>query len=245
MAIVNETLARAFFKGQDPLGKRIKLGAPGSPRPWLTIVGVAGDVSETGPGTAPAPGMYVPYRQDPASALSLAIATSSPPLAVAADVRSVVRRLDREEPITNVRTLEQAVSDSIARPRFLAILLGLFAGMALFLAAVGVYAVMATSVEQRTREIGIREAMGAQRRHILGLVVGQGVKLALAGIGAGLLASLALTRFLSSLLFGVAPWDPLTFVAVALLLAGVALLASALPARRATKVDPMIALRCE
>jgi len=243
VAIVNESLARAFFPGESPLDKRIKLGAPTSPRPWLTVVGVVGDVSESAPGSAPAPAVYVPNLQDPASGLSLVVRTSASPLDLVPAIRALVRELDKDQPVTRVRTVEQIFSDSISRPRFITALLALSATLALLLAAVGVYAVVSAAVAARSREIGLRVAVGAGRSDILGLVLWRGVRLALLGIAAGFLVTGALTGLLSRFLFGVGAYDPLTFAGAALLLTLAALAASYVPARKATRIDPMLALR--
>src|SRR5215510_8683390 len=247
VTIINKALARRYWPGESPLGKRIEVA---SNKQWLSVVGVVGDVKRQGLEAETEPGYFTPHLQPPAgrhlhSGWNLVVRTASDPMSLAAAVQREVWAVDKDQPVTNIQTLEQVISDSIAPLRFRTLLLGLFAVVALVLATVGIYGVMAYAVTQRTHEIGIRMALGAQQRDVLKLVIGQGMRLALIGIALGLLAASALTRLVKSLLFGVSATDPVTFVIVATLLAGMALLACWLPARRATKVDPMIALRCE
>jgi putative ABC transport system permease protein len=243
---VNQALARRDFPGEDPVGKRISYGIGPDGQPiWKEIVGVVADVRSEEPGREAAPEIYASYLQDPFAGMSYVVRTSVEPESLVPGVREAVRAVDRAQPVAEVRTMEQLVGESFAQPRFNSLILGLFACMALVLAAAGIYGVMSYAVTQRTHEIGIRIALGAQGRDVLRLVVGRGMALALAGVGLGLVAALALTRLMASLLYGVSAADPLTYAGVALLLTLVALLASYLPARRATKVDPMIALRYE
>ncbi len=189
--------------------------------------------------------MYVPYRQDPSNLLYLAVRTASKPEGIENAVRVRVSELDRNLPVEDMMTMEQRLSSLAVHPRFYTSVVGLFAALALVLAAVGVYGVMSHIVAQRTHEVGIRLALGARRGDVLKLVIGQGLRLTLIGVATGVAGALALTQFLSSLLYGVKPSDPATFAAVSAILTGVSLLASYLPARRATKVDPMAALRHE
>ncbi len=242
--VIGETMARRYFPNEDPIGKRINLGDPQT-SPWRTIVGIVGDVRNEELSAEPNPQMYVSFAQLPRQNLSLVVRGAGDPASLIAGVRSAVAELDRDLPLYNLRTLTQMLSESLARERFSLLLIVIFAGLALLLAGVGVYGVLAYSVTQRTHEIGVRLALGGSRRDVLRLVVGQGMKLVLVGIGAGLLAAFALTRLMAGLLYGVTATDPLTFAGVSVLLAGVALLACWIPARRATKVDPMIALRCD
>jgi len=245
VALVNEAVVRRYFPNEDPLGKRFKFGDPEDQAPWITIVGVVKDVRRQGLDTAARIASYLPHRQRPARSLEVVIRAAGEPLALAGAARDTIRSLDRDLPITNLRTMSDVLSETSAQRRFNMLLLGLFAGVALLLAAVGIYGVMAYAVTQRTHEIGVRMALGARPRDVLSLVLKQGLGLALAGVALGLGGAFALTRLMASLLYEVSATDPLTFAAVALLLVGVASLASYLPARRATKVDPMIALRYE
>jgi putative ABC transport system permease protein len=238
--IINETMARMFFPNEEPLGQRIRIIAS----PWLKIVGVVGDIHHSGLSTRPNPEMYLSDLQEPSGSLAVMIRTSGDPLTLAAAAREQVMIIDKDQPVA-ITTMDQIFSNSVGGQRFNMLLLSIFAALALAMAVVGVFGVINYSVAQRTQEIGIRLALGAQRRDILRLVVGQGMILALLGVGAGLAGAFALTRLISGLLFGVSPTDPVTFLAVSLLLASVALLASYIPARRAMKVDPMVALRCE
>ncbi|HXG68907.1 MAG TPA: ABC transporter permease, partial [Blastocatellia bacterium] len=241
VVIVSETMARnVFAPGVDAIGKRIKLGG----QPWRTIVGIAGDARYRELKDIRWD-VYVPYRQFDFPVTYVTVRTVSDPSSFLPIARREVAALDPNQAITSVMTMEQIVSATLARPRFNALLLNLLAALAAALAAVGIYGVMSYSVTQRTREIGIRVALGAQMSDVMKLVVGQGMRLALVGVLIGLGGAFALTRLMESLLYGVSATDPLTFAAIALLLAGVALLACYLPARRAMKVDPMVALRYE
>jgi predicted permease len=245
VVIVDENMARTYWPNTDPLSKRLKQGGADSTAPWLTVVGVVGNVKQYALETDSRVALYVPHLQSGAGSLSVAVRTTVDPLGMAAAVTREARALDPNLPLYDVKTMEQWLSESLARRRFAMLMLGLFAVIALLLASVGIYGVMSYTVAQRTREIGIRVALGAKTRDVLRLIVRQGMSLAGIGIGLGLVAAIAATRLMASLLFGVRATDPLTFVAIALLLAFVALMACWIPARRAAKVDPMIALRCE
>ncbi len=209
------------------------------------IIGIVGEVKHTQLDQAAEPMSYWPIAQLPYSFMTFTLRTRGDATGVAAAVRNVIQTLDPQQSVGEVRTLDSLVGNSIARQRFNALLLAVFAGVALLLSAIGIYGVMTYSVTQRTHELGVRVALGASARDVLKLVLGRGMKLVLAGVGIGLLGALALTRLLKTLLFGVSATDPLTFAVIALSLALVALLACYLPARRATKVDPMVALRYE
>jgi predicted permease len=249
VTIVNEALVREYFPRADPIGKQIKLGLPDGKNPWLTIVGVAGDVKHNivykEMGYVVAPVVFRPLSQAVGRSMFLAIRTSGSPLSLASTLQREVSAQENNVLVSDVRTMDERVSGLLAHPRFRAILLGVFAGLALLLAAIGIYGVLAQSVLRRTQEIGIRMALGAERRTLLWLVVGQGTVLALAGAGAGLLVALALTRYLAGMLYGVRATDPTTYAAVSVLLVTVALVASYVPARRASRVDPMVVLRHE
>ncbi|MGH9445661.1 MAG: ABC transporter permease [Terriglobia bacterium] len=243
VAIIDDVLAKEYWPTQSPIGHRVTM-ASGSPQ-WYTVVGIVGNVRNRG-FSAPRKGvLYFPLEQWPKFHMSLVIRTASNPEGVATAVRKAVASIDRQQPVYSVKTMEEYVSESVSDRRFAVFLLAMFAALALILAAVGIYGVISYSVSQRSHEIGIRMALGAQRRGILRMVLWQGVWLTLAGAGAGIALALGLTRLMASLLYGVKPADPITFVIVSLLLIGVALLASYIPARRATKVDPMEALRHE
>jgi putative ABC transport system permease protein len=246
VGVISETMAHRFWPGEDAVGKRISPGKPESPNDWITIVGVVKDVRQFELDAEPKPQMYLSYKQaDYFEPNDLVVSTNVEPLSLAAAVRKTVWEVDKDQPVSDIRTMEDILSESIARQRFSMLLLGIFAALALVLAAVGIYGVMSYSVAQRTREIGLRMALGAKASDVLKLVVGQGLKLVLIGVVFGLAAAFILTRVMSSLLFGVTATDPTTFIIISLVLISVAVLASYIPARRATKVDPMIALRYE
>jgi putative ABC transport system permease protein len=240
VCVFNEALAREVFPNEDAVGKRIRFqGEEG----W-EVVGVVGSVHHTDLYGQHGKRIYLPYAFRSMNG-SLIVRTKTPPLALAETIRKEILSLDPEQPVSNVRTLEQAVARSLSSRRLTVLLLGTFAGAALGLAAIGLYGVLAYTVAQRTQEVGIRMALGAQRRDVLRLIVGQGMRLTLVGLAVGLACAFALTRVMSSLLYEIKPTDPPTFAGVTLLLAFVALLACWLPARRAAKVDPMEALRYE
>jgi predicted permease len=246
VVVISETMARRLWPGEDPVGKRITPGRPDNPDNWCEIIGVVKDVRQFQLDADPKPQMYFTYEQAGFFAPNhLVVRTNVEPQSLAATVRGTVWEIDKDQPVSNISTMEEVLSESVARQRFSTLLLGIFAAVALVLAAVGIYGVMSYSVAQRTREIGIRLALGAQSRDVLKLVIIQGMRLASVGVTVGLIGALALTRLMRSLLFGVSATDPLTFGAIAFVLTGVALLACYVPARRATKVDQMIALRYE
>jgi putative ABC transport system permease protein len=244
VVLINETLQRGYFPGQDPIGKRLNTGSEKEPE-WNTIVGVVGDVKYNGLADAVQPAIYYPTAQSPTWG-SLVIKTDlADPLSLTAAVRSEVRKIDPDLPLTNIATMEDRLSNAVAQPRFRTTLIALFAVVALILACVGIYGVISYSVTLRTHEIGIRMALGAQTGDVLTMVIRQAIVLAIIGVALGLSASYALTSLMSKLLFGVQPTDPATFVLTAAILSITALLASYLPARRATKIDPLEALRYE
>jgi putative ABC transport system permease protein len=246
VAVVSETMAHRHWPGEEAVGKRFAIGKVTSDADWIQIVGVVKDVRQFELGAQPKAQMYFSYRQaDFFWPEDLVVRTDVEPASLAASVRKAVWDIDKDQPVSNIRTMEDILADSIARQRFSMLLLGVFAGVALLLAAVGIYGVMSYSVAQRTHEIGIRMALGAQTGAVLKLAVGYGLKLVLTGVLIGLVAAFVLTRLMSTLLFGVTATDPATFALISLLLISVAAIASYIPARRATKVDPLIALRYE
>jgi putative ABC transport system permease protein len=247
VGMINTKLAREFFASQDPVGKRFMFGHPSvkNPPKWITIVGVVGDTKLYGLANPARLEVYLPFRQETASDMNLLVKSAVDPAALISSIRGAVASIDKDQPIFAISTMNQLRSDSTSARRITLVLLGAFSGLALVLATIGIYGVISYSVAQRTHEIGIRMALGAQHWGVLRMVLGQGGKIALAGIAIGLVAALGLTRLMSSLLFSVNAGDPATFAAVALLLALVALLACYIPARRAMRVDPMVALRHE
>jgi putative ABC transport system permease protein len=244
VVIINEAAARLFWPDEDPVGRRIKT-IPNPNAPWSTIVGVVGDVRHFGLDAEPRPELYIPFDQGPPTGPFMVIRTSDDPLSVVGAVRAQIQSVNKDQPLGSIQTMSRVLDTSVAARRFNMLLLGLFAGLALLLAAVGVYGVISYSVSQRTQEIGVRIALGAGSSNVLGLILGQGLKLVGAGVATGLVGALAITRIMSSLLFGIGATDPVTFFAISLLLVGVAMMACYVPARRATKVDPMVALRRE
>ena len=252
VVVIDEMLATRFFPNDEPLGKRLKMGTSDSKSPWMQIIGVVKHVKHYGPDEEGRVEVYMPYVQVPAEwraaatrSMVLAVRTTADPTSLTSAIRNEVLQIDKDQPVSQINTMERIVADAVAPQKFATWLLSLFAAVALILAAVGIYGVMAYSVTQRTHEIGIRMALGAARKDVLKMVVNQGMKLALIGVGIGLIGAFAVTRLMSSLLYGVSATDPLTYGGVAVLLAGVALLACLIPARKATKVDPMVALRYE
>jgi putative ABC transport system permease protein len=244
VAIINETLSQRYWPNEDPLGKRVRSGFEG--KEWVPIVGVVADVKEQGLDVPTHLELYRPYDQAPyPSAMTLMVQTDADPTALASAIRSEVLAVDKDVPLSDVQPLARVVSKSLTRPRSTMLLLAIFAGVALLLGSIGIYGVVAYGVAQRTQEIGIRMALGASSRDVLRMVLGQGMTLILAGVAIGLGCAVAATRALESLLFGVSAIDPFTFAAVSVLLTGVALVACLAPARRAMKVDPMVALRYE
>ena len=247
VAVINETMAARFWPGKNALGKRIKETGPDARGPWFTVVGVVGDVRDSQLGLEPRPEVYATSLQLGTESLraTIALRTHAQPSLVVAAVRKEISALDSQQPVANVQTMEEVLARSVAPQRFNMTLIVLLASIALVLATSGIYGVIAYSVAQRTHEIGLRMALGAQSGNVLSLVVGQGMRLALIGILLGLSGALVLTRMMQRLLYEVKPTDPLTFSVVSLLLTGVALLACWLPARRAAKIDPMESLRYE
>jgi putative ABC transport system permease protein len=243
VVVINESLARIYFANEDPLGKRITLNGDAT----RVIVGVVGDVKHSALDEEANPQIYraIAQLQFPTLSMSLAVRTSGDPMQLVAAVRGQVWAVDKDVPIINIETMERLMGKSVAPRRFNLLLLGVFALVGLALACVGLYGVMSYMLTQRTREIGVRMAMGAQTSDVLRLVLGEGLKLALIGAFLGLCGALALTRLLKTLLFGVSATDPLTFIAIAALLIFMALLACWIPGRRAAKVDPMVALRID
>jgi putative ABC transport system permease protein len=243
VAIINEEMAKRYFPDEDPIGKGINV--TNGPETFREIVGIVGDVKQYGLAQPTTLQTYEPFLQNPFSGMTLVVRTENNPAALTSAIRAQVLSIDKDQPIARTRALEQIVSDSVAKQRFAMLLLGTFGAVALVLAAVGLYGVMSYAVTQRTHELGIRMALGASTGNVLKLVVRQGMTLALVGVGIGLGGALALTRLMENLLFATGATDPLTFVGISLLLAGVALAACFVPARRATRVDPMVALRYE
>jgi predicted permease len=240
--IINDILARRCWPNEEPIGKRLTVGFEKTPR---EVIGVVGSIRQTTLDADLRPAMYLPYAQSPNNGVTVIVRSTGNPLALAGVVREQVRALDKDVPVYHVRTMDQVFGDSVAQPRFSMLVVGLFAALALVLSAVGIYGVMAYSVSRRSHEIGVRMALGARASQVLKLVLTEGMSLALIGLTIGLFGAFVLTRVMTSLLFGVSPRDPFTFVGISVLLAVVAFVACYLPARRATRVDPLVALRYE
>jgi predicted permease len=245
VTIVDEHMAAQLWPGQDAIGKRIRTGGPDSTSPWVTVVGVVGRVKQYALDSDSRIAMYLAQAQYPVRAMNVVIKTASAPENLTATVRKEVRELDPNLPIYGVRTMSDRVGDSIATRRFSVVLLTVFASLALALATVGVYGVITYLVDQGTRELGIRMALGATPGGITNMVIRQGLLLGGIGVAVGIAGALLLTRFLSSLLFGIEPTDPITFVAIGFLMMMVAIISSYIPARRAARIDPVISLRTE
>ena len=247
VAVVNDALARKHWPNESPIGKRVSFS---SDEPAYEIVGVAGNIKHRGLDARDRPELYVPYRQPlfagwTVRPMYIVVRTVSDPAAAAAIIRREVERLDRDQPVSDVRTMDERIGRSLSSRRFNMVLLAAFASLALTLAAVGIYGIVAYSVTERTHEIGVRLALGAQRRDVIAMVVGQGMTMTVTGTIVGLAAAMMVTRLMSSLLFDVSAVDPATFLAIPLLLIAVAFIACYVPARRATRVDPLQALRSE
>jgi predicted permease len=245
VAVIDENMARTYWPDTDAVGQRFKRGSADDEAPWLTVVGVVADVKQYALDTDSRVTFYTPHAQSPSGTMYVVARTSVEPSSLAAAVTKEARAVEPNVPVFDVKTMGQRLSDSLARRRFAMTALGLFALVAMLLAAVGIYGVMSYAVAQRTREIGVRVALGAQTGDVLGLVIRQGMTLAALGIAVGLVGAAGVTRVMGGLLFGVGATDPLTFASIAAVLAAAALLACYLPARRAAKVDPMVALRYE
>lgn len=239
--LINQSFKRRFFPDEDPIGQHL-ITATGR---QIQIVGVVGDVRFTGLTDTPTESFYIPFHQRPFVFMAVVLRTIGPPLKLAPAVQSKVQRLDKDQPVSSFQTMEEVVSSSIADRRFTLLLIGVFAGLALLLSSLGIYSVMAYTVSQRTAEIGLRMALGAQRSDVLKLIIGQGLTMVVIGLVLGLGVAWGLTRVLSSLLFNVSTTDPMIFVFVPLLLSVTALAACLAPASRAAKIDPIVALRSE
>jgi putative ABC transport system permease protein len=244
VVVISETLARRFFPNEDPLGQKF-VSFVGRERRESEIIGIVGDVRHRGLDNAARPEFYRAQLQAPVEFMTFAVQAQGDPLGIVAAVKNEIWTANKDLAVTNVRTMEEVIGETLATRRFSSLLLAVFALLALLLAGVGIYGVMSYSTRRRTQEIGVRLVLGARPRDILRLVLREGLRLAAFGIGVGFIGALLLTRFMKTLLFGVAPTDPLTFGVVALLLSMVALLACWIPARRAAQVDPMVALRIE
>jgi predicted permease len=249
VAVINETAARLFWSGDDPIGKTIRY-YPQETNHSIQIVGIVGDVRSIGASEPAPPAVYVPLAQAPrppyeGRAMTFIVRTPGNPTSITASARAAVASIDAGLPLANVRPMSEIVSAASGQPRFTTLVMSFFAGIAFFLAALGLYGILAYSVEQRVREIGVRVALGADKREIFRLIIGDGMRLALVGAAVGVPSALALTRLMSGMLSGVTSADPVTYIVVVGMLVISALLASYLPARRATRVDPIVALRAE
>jgi putative ABC transport system permease protein len=242
---VNQAFAKKFWPNQDAVGKRIVMGGMSEHPNWITIVGVVGDVRHFGLDIDPKPEMYVPFAQDPYFTTIYVVRSNQDPRSLLPAIRREIQAIDSAVPLANIRTFEDVIADSVAPRRLSVVLLAVFAGVAVLLASVGIYGVMSFLVVQRTQEIGVRMALGAQRSDVLKLILGRSLKLISAGAAIGLVVALMSTSMLQALLYNVSAFDTPTFVLVTILLAAVALAASYLPAMRATKADPMTALHAE
>jgi predicted permease len=245
VVIVNEELPRTYWPGQNPLGKQLRIGGQG---PWRTVVGVASNVLSQGPYGGVHPEMYIPYQQFPwliGGPKHLVVRTSATvkPESVVRAITKEIHRVDKYQPVADIATMEEIAREPMTQQRMVMALLMSFAGLALVLSALGIYSVLSYSTAQRTREIGLRLALGADQGSVLRLVVGSGARLVLLGIGTGAAAAVVLTRLMTDLLYGVRPADPVTFAVVTIVLAATSILACYIPARRATRVDPVVALR--
>jgi putative ABC transport system permease protein len=249
IVIINQTMAKQYFGGNDPIGRRIQTGDPDPSAPWETIVGVVGDVKYSGLDSAPGPTLYVPYNENGwvmwSREMYLVVRSSGNTPEIVPAIRSQLASMDSTIPLAQIRTMDELVDESLVQQRFRTWLVSGFAALALLLSAIGIYALISYSVSQRTREIGVRIALGAQRSNVLGLVLREGLQVGAFGLLLGLVGALSATRIMRSLLYSTSATDALSFIATSFTLIAVALLACYIPARRATKVDPMVALRYE
>jgi predicted permease len=249
VVIVNEALARKYYPGVDPIGRRFKIGGPERPvaanNPWRTVVGVVGDVKYSGLQAAPEPTYYLSYRQFPALGRFVVVRTASDPRAISGAIRSTLAAVDKDVPLGRIYTLDELMTRSIEAPRFRATLLTVFAITGVGLAAIGIYGLMAYTVSERARELGVRVALGATSADVMRVVLREALMLAVSGVAVGGVGAIAASRLIGALLFGVAPTDPATFASIAAILMATALLGSYVPARRASRVDPMTTLRAE
>ena len=245
VAIISETLARQYFPSQDPIGRQMRFGFPPNGNVSREIIGIVGEVRDVALSKKPGPMMYVPFAQAPLYGGEVVVRSSSSVSSVASAIRQTVRSIDKDLPVTEVESFPEAIASSVARERFRTMLMSSCSGLALILAGVGIFGVISYSTSQRTHEIGIRIALGAQHHNVLRLILGHGTKLALLGLGAGAVIALLLTHFMSTLLYGVSATDPLTFGVVCVILLSVAVTACYVPARRAMRIDPIVALRHE
>jgi putative ABC transport system permease protein len=245
VVVVNETLARRLWPGEEPIGKRLKQGWPEDQSAWREVIGVVGDVKFEGVAEDTPAQVYLPLTQESARGFAIVVRTGADPARLSSAVEATVHQLDKDLPLFAVRTMDQMLNESMARQRMAALILAVFAAIALTLASIGLYGVVSHGVTERTHEIGIRMALGANQRHVLGLVVRQGLSMAAAGIAIGLAGAIVLSKTVQALLFGVTATDPLTFATVVAVLLSVATVACYVPAWRATRVDPTQALRAE
>ena len=245
VTIVDERLAREYWPNESAIGKRIRFGPPENNEPWHTIVGVVRSVRHERMQRDTVKSIYLPHQEIPVGGMTLVARTTSDPHDVTAAIRHEVAQLDRDQPVSEIATMEEVVAESIWQPRLYATLFAFFGGGALVLALIGIYGVMAFLVQTRTHEIGVRMALGATARDVFRLIVGRGMKLTVIGVVIGVAGAIAVTRLMHSLLFNTSATDPLTFILIAVLLSVAAFLACYIPARRAAKVDPLVALRYE
>jgi predicted permease len=244
VAVINETMARKLFPDQDPIGQHVRTG-PNATGPWTTIVGVIGDIRHGGLEEVPEPEFYINYLQGPPVAPFIVLRTSGDPALLAETVRAEARRIDKNLPVSEMRTMSTLRSDAVSTRRFILLIVGAFGALALGLAAIGVYGVMSLIVSERTREVGVRLALGAEPSRLLTMIVGQAAKLAGAGVAIGMIAALPLAPLLDSQLYGIRSFDPMTFISVPLMLIVIATLAALVPARKAMRIDPLAALRID
>ncbi len=245
VALISERMAQRWWKDESPLGRHIKIGDPNSNASWTTIVGVVGDVLTNPYNRQPSRTIYVPNQQAPSLGMDVGVRTFGDPLAVAPAVTAAIRSIDREQPITEMHSMEKSIHDRAIGLNYVAAMMGVFGGLALLLSGVGVYGVMAYLVTERTQEIGIRMALGAPQGNVLQMIFRRGLLTAVAGLLAGLPLAYAFARLMASLIYGVTATDPTTFVGIPLVLIAAAALAIYVPARRAMKIDPIVALRDE